>query len=305
MENILSLVIITKDTRDLLEGLLKSIGKDTSLRPFITETIIIDNASSDGTDALIRDSFPDAHYIRNTRNLGFAASVNRGVRESRGKYILLLNSDTILIPGEIKKMLTAAEKIPALAVMGPQLVYDDLSDQRSIAPIPNLTGELLPGSQRIRHTSPSGSMAPVDVPSLIGAAILLTRSAFDAVNGFDERFFFFLEETDYCMRTSKAGYRVVFFPGAKIIHLQGRTVRKTWIKGRMEYNISLRKFIKKHHTPLYALFFDAVKFKKALLYIVFLPFMLIGSQSRLRYLYYCRLVNWYFSGCPETFGLRG
>lgn len=304
MEKILSLVIITKDTRDLLEGLLDSIKKDSSIQPYIAETVIIDNASSDGTGTLIQNSFPEVKYIRNERNLGFAASVNRGVHESNGKYILLLNSDTIFIPGEIAKMLAIAETIPNLAVMGPQLVYEDLSDQRSVALIPSLIGEVIPGSQRIKQKPLASETEAIDVESLIGAAILLTRSAFTAIDGFDDRFFFFLEETDYCMRALWAGYRVVFFPGARIIHLQGRTVRKTWIKGRMEYNISLRKFIQKHHSALYGSIFDTVKFVKALLIIIFAPFMLLGSHSRLRYLYYCRLVDWYFSRCPDTFGLQ-
>ncbi|MBP1750654.1 MAG: putative glycosyltransferase [Deltaproteobacteria bacterium] len=299
---IVSIVIITKDTRELLKGCLRSIEKDTSLRSLGIETIIIDNASNDGTDSMVRQEFPDALYIRNDVNTGFAAAVNRAGHVARGKYILLLNSDTLLIEGEAAKMVGFADSMDNLGILGPQLVYDDLSTQRSVAPIPRLTGEILPGSQRLRRNDLSRDV--VDVESLIGAAILIRKSAFDDINGFDERFFFFLEETDFCMRLRLAGYRVVFYPSARVVHLQGKTVRKNWIKGRMEYNISLRKFIRKHHGSLYGLLFDSVKCTKALLFILFTPFLLFGEHSRLRYLYYCKLVDWYFSGCPDSFGLR-
>ncbi len=252
---------------------------------------------------MVQQEFPDAVYIRNEVNAGFAAAVNRAGRTARGKYILFLNSDTLLIEGEIAKMAGIADTIDNLGIMGPQLVYEDLKLQRSVASIPRLSGEVLPGSQRMKSGSPSQEVQ--DVESLIGAAIMVRKSAFDAVAGFDERFFFFLEETDYCVRLRQAGYRVVFCPAARVIHLQGKTVRKTWVKGRLEYNISLRKFIRKHHSALYGFAFDSVKFIKALLFVVFTPFLLLGENSRLRYLYYCKLVDWYFSGCPDTFGLKG
>ncbi len=302
---ILSIVVITKDTRELLEGLLGSIEKDLSLRSFGTEIIIIDNASTDGTDELVERSFPTVRYVRNSRNMGFAASVNMGVNLAGGRHVLLLNSDTILIEGEVAKMVACADGIPDLAVMGPQLVYGDLGIQRSVAAVPGLAGEVLPGSQRIARGFDDGTDGPVrDVESLIGAAILIRKEAFDELHGFDERFFFFLEETDFCVRARFKGFRVVFFPGARVIHLQGRTVRKTWVRGRMEYNISLRKFMKKHHGGAYTLVFDAVKFLKAFIFIIVTPFFLFAPRMRLRYSYYARLVMWYLTMCPDNAGLR-
>ena len=297
-----SIVIITKDTRELLEGCLRSVKKDPSLNTPATEIIIIDNASSDGTDSLVRQTFPDVIYIKNEVNAGFAAAVNRASRAAAGKYILFLNSDTLLIEGEVAKMVGIADGMHNLGIMGPQLVYGDLSAQRSVAFVPGLKGEIIPGSRRIKKKGTPDDVA--DVESLIGAAILVRKSAFDAIGGFDERFFFFLEETDLCVRMRAAGCRVVFYPAARVIHLQGKTVRKTWVRGRLEYNISLRKFIRKHHARPYSLAFDSVKFVKALMFIVFLPFLLLGERSRLRYLYYCKLVDWYFTGCPDNFGLR-
>jgi len=127
----------------------------------------------------------------------------------------------------------------------------------------------------------------------------------EKVGGFDERYFFFLEETDLCVRVRQAGYEVVFFPEAKIIHLQGKTVRKSWVNGRMEYNISLHKFMKKHHVPAYYKTFVAVRFIKTLFSIVFFPLVFFGQRMRLNYLYYLRLMKWYLRGCPDDMGLRG
>lgn len=304
---ILSIVIITKDTRELLEGLLNSIEKDASLKSLGTEIIVIDNASSDGTEECVGGSFPHVRYVRNDRNAGFAAAVNQGGNLAAGTYILLLNSDTRLIEGDVAKMIAAAGNISGLGVMGPQLVYEDLRSQRSAAAIPGLAGEVFPGSRNILRTPASGENGEGarDVESLIGAAIMIRKEVFDDLHGFDERFFFFLEETDFCVRLRQKGYRVVFFPAARVIHLQGRTVRKTWVRGRMEYNISLRKFIKKHHGAIYALAFDAVRFFRALVFIIaVLPF-LFGSRMRLRYSYYLKLVVWYLRMCPDDAGLRG
>ncbi|OPY02521.1 MAG: N-acetylglucosaminyl-diphospho-decaprenol L-rhamnosyltransferase [Syntrophorhabdus sp. PtaB.Bin184] len=302
----LSIVIITKDTRELLEGLLDSIKKDAPLASLGREIIVIDNASTDGTEEFVRDACPHARYIRNDRNAGFAVAVNQGAKTSAGRYVLLLNSDTRLIEGEVAKMVAAAESIPDLGLMGPQLVYEDLSLQRSVAAVPGLAGEMLPGSGRIPRGTSAGNAEPArDVESLIGAAIMIRKNAFDDLHGFDERFFFFLEETDFCLRARRKGYRVVFFPGAKVIHLQGRTVRKNWVKGRMEYNISLRKFMKKHHGRLYLTAFDAVRLAKSLVFVIAVPLSLFGSRMRLRYSYYLRLVVWYMHGCPDDAGLRG
>lgn len=129
----------------------------------------------------------------------------------------------------------------------------------------------------------------------------------ERVHGFDERFFFFLEETDLCARIRNQGLRVVLYAGARVIHLQGKTVRKNWVNGRMEYNISMYKFMRKHHGPLYYRCFQSVRLTKAGLFLVVLtclPFLLIGERTRRTYVYYTRLVKWHLSGCPDNAGLR-
>ena len=313
MNTKVSIVIITKDTKELLKGLLNSIKNDLSLQPYVGKIIIIDNASADATEEVIREKFPAVVYVKNERNMGFAFSANKGTSLAEDEYILFLNSDTVLMRGELEKMVCFMDNNADVAICGPQLVYPDMKLQRSFAAVPSLARELIPLRKNrgqglsVRGQRPDSLIhdsRTFDVGSLIGAAILVRRTTLKALNGFDERFFFFLEETDLCVRVWQAGRKVVFFPEARIIHLQGKTVRKSWISGRIEYNISLHKFIKKHHTPVYFGIFVVVRFIKALFLVVLFPLFFFGKRMRMKYTYYVRLISWYFRSCPDNAGLR-
>jgi len=319
----LSIVIITKDTEELLKNLLFSINKDETIKPFLKEVIVVDNGSIDKTSEMIQGNFPDLMYIKNEKNEGFAAAVNKALFHAVGKYIYFLNSDTLIIEGEIKKMLDIMENNPDIGICGPQLVYPDMRLQRSFAYVPSLLFEIFPRSlaeiiypEKI-SSSPSGKETNViDVPSLIGAAILTRKNVLDTLKGFDERFFFFLEETDLCLRVKnlKYGnngktrtYRVVFYPYAKVIHLQGKTVSKNWVSGRIEYNISLYKFIKKHHSSKYFMFFKSIRFFKCSIFLILffaLPLLPVKEKLKRSYIYYSKLFLWHIKGCPDNKGLR-
>ena len=308
-----SVVIITKNTKEMLKGLLCSIKNDISLQPFIKELVVVDNASTDGTDTMITHDFPEVLLIKNSENKGFAAAANTGIAHTTGHYILLLNSDTIIIKGEIFKMLEFMAAQKDVGICGPQLVYDNMKPQRSFAYRPNMIIEFIPKSV-LEFFLPSRYAnknriytAPVDVDSLIGAALMISRNAFNVTGGFDERFFFFLEETDLCLRVRENGLRIVFLPDVKIVHFQGKTVKQSWINGRIEYNISLHKFIKKHHSYLYYAAFNLIRFLKCLLIIVtycIVPCMLCSEKQRVKYMYYLRLFAWYMKLCPNKGGLR-
>jgi len=296
-----SIVIITRDTKELLKGLLISIEKDVPLKPFIKEVIVVNNASTDETDIMVKEEFPWVMLIENERNMGFAASANQGISRSTGAYILFLNSDTLIIPCEIEKMLKFMDENKDVGICGPQLVYPDMELQRSFAYIPSLFLEIVPRSLL------STPHSPLDVPSLIGAAIMVRREVLETLTGFDERFFFFLEETDLCVRIKGIGHRVAFLPEAKVIHLQGKTVGRKWVKGRIEYNISLHKFIQKHHVAPYPMLFKGARIFKTFIFLVVvtcLPFLLFHKKTRRSYIYYFTLLLWHLSGCPDTAGLK-
>jgi N-acetylglucosaminyl-diphospho-decaprenol L-rhamnosyltransferase len=322
-----SIVIITRDTKDLLKGLLASIGRDIVLQPFLTEIVVIDNGSVDGTDAMIREGFPSVILVRNEENRGFAASANEGIRHTSGDFVLFLNSDTLLIEGEVSKMMRFMVDNDDVGICGPQLVYPDMSLQRSTAAVPSFLSEVLPfrvsgfpkltthhsplttafDTSKLTHSPTHPLTVPSDVPSLIGAAVMVRRKVFDLVKGFDERFFFFLEETDLCVRARQAGFRIVFFPAARVVHFQGKTVRKNWVRGRMEYNISMYKFIKKHYSAFHYRCYQAVRVLKVSLFLsvaTLLPFLLFRERMRRTYSYYLRIIQWHLDGCPDDSGLR-
>ena len=309
----LSILIATRNTRDLLADLLTSIRNDASIAPHLKELILVDNGSTDGTEEMTRERFPEVLYLRNEENRGFAAAVNQGLARSTGEILLLLNSDTRLIPGELQKLRFFMVQNPSVAVAGPQLVYEGMELQRSVANVPSLLAEVVPSSilERLFPNSfgvkRSDIKAPHDVPSLIGAALMIRTAAARLLGGFDERFFFFLEETDFCVRARGKDYRVIFFPLTRVVHLQGRTVRRTWVRGRIEYAISLHRFIGKYHSHLYEGLFAMVRVSKSLLFLVgvsLLPFLLFSASVRRRYAYYARLLHWHAKGRPDDAGLR-
>jgi len=319
LERVLSIVIITRNTKDLLRNLLKSIEADNSLKPFLREVIIIDNFSTDGSNTMIHKEFPWVFLVKNDRNKGFAAAANIGITCAEGDYIFFLNSDTMLIEGEAATMVQFMDENPDAGICGPQLVYEDMRPQRSYAHIPSLLFEIFPRSLLellfpARYSTKSSSnnsrslrpSAFFDVPSLIGAAIVVRRKLLHDLGGFDERFFFFLEETDLCVRAREIGALVVFLPHVKVVHLQGKTVRRQWIKGRIQYNISLYKFIRKHHAALYYSIFQGVRFAKSFivpLVLSILPFLLFHRRTRRTYIYYLKLLLWHLRGCPDNAGL--
>ncbi len=308
-----SIVIITRDTKELLRDLLRSVEGDKALKPRIRETIVVDNGSSDGTAEMVKGDFPQCLIMEPGKNLGFAAAVNLGWLSSSADVVLFLNSDTRLLEGEIGKLLDYMEAHPGVGICGPRLVYEDMRLQRSFAASPSLLPEVCPAGllellfPRKYPGKGTGISHPLEVDSLIGAAIAVRRDLLLLLDGFDERFFFFMEETDLCIRTRRQGYGVIFFPEARVIHLQGKTVRKNWVRGRMEYNISLYKFIRKHHGPFYSGLFRAIRLFKATLFLVVatvIPLLLVGRRIRMSYGYYLNLFRWHLKGCPDSGGLR-
>jgi hypothetical protein len=329
----LSVVIITRNTEGLLRNLLKSIEGDNLLKPVLKEVTIVDNHSTDGTKSMVHKEFPWVVLVGNERNMGFAAAANMGFSHSQGDYVLFLNSDTVLIEGEVVAMVQFMDENPDAGICGPQLVYEDMRLQRSFAYIPSMLLEIVPPSflellfpgkysakSSRGHASGLSSAQPRtqnaelrtppqvghDVPSLIGAAIIVRKTLLHNLGGFDERFFFFLEETDLCVRAREKGARVVFLPSVRVVHLQGRTVKKNWVQGRIQYNISLYKFIRKHHAVFYYRTFQGIRLTKSFfvpLVLTALPLLLLHTRTRRTYVYYLNLLLWHVRGCPDDAGL--
>lgn len=218
------------------------------------ETIVVDNASGDGTPELVRRHAPEARLIVNESNRGFAAAVNQAARMARGRHLLLLNPDARPLPGCVNRLATELDTRPEVALAGPQLLGPDGALQPSAWPAPGwltlaydalLLHNLLPRS-RLRLVSAPGR-EPIDVECLCGACLLVRRTAFEALGGLDERFFIYYEDTDLAVRARAAGHRVRLVPAAQAVHLVGGSSFQDRREFLVRFHESRRRFLAKHH----------------------------------------------------------
>lgn len=298
----LSVVIVNYNGRDLTLDCLETV-------PAGVETIVVDNGSADGSADAIARRFPSVHILRNHANRGFAAAVNQGVERSAGKYVCLLNNDARLPQDSLGPLVDYLEANPDAGIVAPQLLHEDGRRQHSFANIPSLATELLNKSLlRLffprRFPSKRQEYAePIDVESVIGACLMIRRDLIRRIGVLDERFFLFLEETDWCLRARAAGSRVVFVPGSRVVHLQGRTRAKVATRARIEYVRSLFSFFRKHNPASYPLL-RAIFPLKNLVEILFLslgaPF---SAGTRRRWRETVALLAWQVFGGPRSWGL--
>ena len=202
------------------------------------EVVVVDHGSTDGTLELVRDRFPEAIIVEQD-NLGFGAGNNAGMRVASGRWYLLLNSDAWLKPGALDALIGFAEEHPDAAVVGPRLLNPDGTLQRSVRGFPTVwriateylfLRKLAPRSRLLNAFYAGGFEhdTACEAEFLMGSVLLVRSEAVESVGGFDERYFMFSEETDWCYRFRQAGWEVWFFPGAEAVHVGGVSTAKNW-----------------------------------------------------------------------------
>jgi GT2 family glycosyltransferase len=220
------------------------------------ETIVVDHGSTDGSLELVRTRFPEARIIEQA-NVGMGGGNNAGMRAASGRYFLLLNSDAWLADGALERFVDFAEGHPRTAVVGPRLRNRDGTLQRSVRGFPTLwrlSTEYLFVRKLAPHTNALNPLycggfdhdSEREVDWISGACLFVRREAADAVGLFDEDFFMFSEETDWCFRFRQAGWQVIFYPGAEVVHVGGAS------HGGQLYHENLRsqlRFFAKHYGP--------------------------------------------------------
>lgn len=224
-------VVPTWNTREITRECLESLAGESER---CAGVVVVDNASSDGTAQMITDRFAGTRIVRNEENLGFAAAANRGVRETHAPYVLVLNSDARLEPDALEALCRVLDQDDQVGLAGAEIRDPGGSFQASHAPFPTLLGELLilSGAGRLLFgpwypsRGPSSEATAVMADYVSGACLLLRRSAFDEVGGFDESFFLYAEEVDLCRRLRDAGWRIAHVPGAKVRHRGGASSEK-------------------------------------------------------------------------------
>ncbi|HVR30297.1 MAG TPA: glycosyltransferase family 2 protein [Thermoanaerobaculia bacterium] len=216
--------------------------------------IVVDNASRDGSAALVRERFGWARLLVLDRNVGFAAACNRGAAETTREHLLFLNPDAWLDSGCAVRMAAALARDPALGAVAPHLSYPDGRRQFSWEPTPGIAGEAVRRHLRnplerwaIAHAPLRALYAALGDPGWLTAACLLVRrAAWEAVGGFDQGFFLYFEDADLCLRLRRAGWRLDLVPGAHAWHLKGGSQRTA--SAELYYRESQFRFYRKHRS---------------------------------------------------------
>ena len=249
----LSIVILNWNTSELLmqclDAIVQHIGDVTY------EVIVVDNASTDGSQAMLTQKHPWVRLIQNTQNVGFAKANNRGMRESTGESMLLLNTDAFVQAGSLQAMLQVLREHARAGIVGAHLRNADGSFQASHSPFPNLGQEfmILSGLGRLLHGAQYPSHGPEDnngaqpVDYVEGAALLVRREAFEKAGGLDEGFFMYAEEVDWCYTMQQAGWQVWYAPAAVITHLGGGSSKNRKTAREADLYRSRVRFFRKHH----------------------------------------------------------
>jgi putative colanic acid biosynthesis glycosyltransferase WcaI len=263
----LSCVIVTYQSLPTLDDCLRSL--EAEREHVALETIVVDNASSDGTVEMIEERYPWVTVVAERTNTGFARAANRAIAQSRGRRILLLNPDTIISPGALEATLAELERNPDVGVLGCKLVKPDGTfDHACKRGLPTVSSalfyvlalhRLFPGSRRIAAYT-AGQLGEDEagiVDAVNGAFMLLRREAAAEVGGLDERFWLYGEDLDWCQRFGEKGWRVLYWPAVKVLHVKGASGRRGRShRTNFAFHRSMWLYFDKHLAPRHS---DAVR----------------------------------------------
>lgn len=251
-----SVIIVAWNVRKLLEECLVSVFQETKDIEF--EVIYVDNASVDGSTDLIREKFPSVKIVQNNKNLGFIKANNQGITIAKGRYVLLLNSDTLVLDNAIAKIVTFADKHPEAAVIGGKVLNPDRTLQRNCLTFHSLT-QIVLGATFLYKIFPRQAGERMnwwnydeerEVEAIVGCFSLVRREAFEKIGLMDEDYFVYCDDRDWCYRFHKAGWKVLFTPEPKIIHYGGQTTKKAADKFALQLYGSRLQFMEKYSSPL-------------------------------------------------------
>ncbi len=250
----LSIIIVAWNVKDLLRRCLSSLFQTKQDIDF--EVIVVDNASVDGTAKMVEQDFPQVKLIANHKNKGFAVACRQGVDIAGGDYLLFLNDDTQVFDHTLDKTVNYLKQHPRAGVLGCKILNPDGSLQPSVRKLPTLVDQLVVLS-KLHNFFPSllAEYLQLDfdyqksqaVEQVMGAYFLTPRIVWQKLGGFDPNFYLWFEEVDYCARAKQAGFEVVYFSEAAMIHQGGASFGQ--LKALPEqriFNRSLLYYAKKH-----------------------------------------------------------
>ncbi|MBI2828524.1 MAG: glycosyltransferase family 2 protein [Acidobacteria bacterium] len=250
----LSIVIVTYNSAGQIDACLRSLSAHP---PSVNhETLLVDNASPDGTVAAVRQRWPGVRVIETGANVGFARANNMGIRQTSGELVLLLNPDTVMPAGALDTLVASLDARPDAAVAGPRLVdasgRAELSFGTMIGPLAELRQKVLVtgtdrGAPFVGSYVDRLTRRAHEVDWVSGACLLVRRSDAEAAGLLDERYFIYAEDVDFCAAIRARGRRVLFTPEAQVVHLRGRSVASMPRATETAYRRSHLAFYAKHH----------------------------------------------------------
>lgn len=258
-----SIIIVNFNTRQLTLDCLQSVYASSTSYSY--EVIVVDNASYDGSVEAIRKAYPQIRLIANNDNTGFAVANNQGMKIAKGRYILLLNSDTVVQLDTLQTMIGFMDRHPEMGASGCKVILPDGSLDKACKrgfPTPSASfyyafgiSRLFPdrpkfNQYQLEHLSPDDEY-PVDC--LVGAFMLVRRETIDQVGGLDETFFMYGEDIDWCYRIKEAGWGIFYYPRTYIVHYKGGSARRKPLKITYEFHRAMWVFHRKHYAKKYNL----------------------------------------------------
>jgi hypothetical protein len=284
----LTLIIVNWNTRQLLLDCLESVFQDIARTPRRQiDVIVVDNASTDDSAAVLRKQYAQVTLIENESNIGFAAANNQGIRCSKSDYVYLLNSDTILGEHALQAMLDYADSHPSVGALGAQLKNPDGSLQVSASPAPTLVRELW----RLFHLDtikplaiypmqawPQDQARPVD--TILGASMLIRKKALDASGLMDEAYFMYSEEVDLCLQLRRHGWEIHWLPEATVLHYGGQSTRQASKAMFLHLYAGKVRYFRKNHGRLDAVLYKAILAAAAIARLIFSPLLWVQRSPR-------------------------
>jgi GT2 family glycosyltransferase len=273
----LSVIIVSWNVRELLARCLEALY--ATVRTLSFEVIIVDNASVDGSAAMVGERFPEVILIANADNLGFGRANNQGAAIARGRHLLLLNPDAFVHQGTVERLVAFLDTNPDAGAAGPKLLNEDGTLQRSVTSFPTVLTELWTtlgldrafprhpvfGHYKLTHWA-MDDLRPVD--ALMGACLLVRREVVEHTGLFDEQFFMYSEEVDLCYRIQGAGWRNYFLPDVQATHIWGGSSRRVPTATFLRLFRSRVQFFRKHYGPRATACYKAVLALAAVMRVV-------------------------------------
>jgi GT2 family glycosyltransferase len=247
-----SIIIVNYNGKDRTRACLQSIHTVSSSVEH--EIILIDNCSDDGSVEAIRKEYPDIRIVPQNANLGFGTANNRGARIAKGEFLFFVNNDIIFKEDIITPLKEFMEKNDSAGIAAPMLLNPDGTYQLSYGKYPSLLNELRTKRETIAAKSIPDDRSPKRVEWVSFAAVMIHRAAFEKIHGFDERYFMYFEDADFCCRAHDAGYTTYYCAGYALLHSGGGSWSGSIVnKIKIEYRRSQIMYYQKHRSVCEAL----------------------------------------------------